>query len=193
MRLAAFDFAMVPANFISTQYIEGPFMAQARAQGVTVLAMKPFGGGRIRNQRLCLRYLRQFPDVLPCIGVESAAQMAENIRLWEGAPGPLTPEERAEMDRIHAELGDTFCHQCGYCEPCPQGVPIMDMNLMEAWVKQCSPETLEMVLGRAVTKAGDCVGCRECVAKCPYDLDIPAMLKEYIALYERTMAGNQPR
>jgi predicted aldo/keto reductase-like oxidoreductase len=189
MDVAAFDFAMVPANFISTQYLEGPFMARARAGGVTVLAMKPFGGGRIQNPGLRLRYLRQFPDVLPCIGVESGAQTAENIRIWERAPGPLTPDEHAEMDRIHAELGDRFCHQCGYCEPCPQGVPIMDMNLMEAWVRQCTPQTLTLVLGWAVKKAGDCVGCRECVAKCPYDLPIPDMLKEYVALYERTVAG----
>jgi hypothetical protein len=184
-----FDFCLVPANFISTQYIEGSFMARARTLGVTVMAMKPFGGGRIDDRRLCLKYLRQFPDVLPCIGVESVAQMAENIRTWDAERGPLTPEDRAAMDRIHAEIGDRFCRQCGYCMPCPQGVPIIFMNLMEVWAKQMSAGVLRMVCQGMVEAAKRCVECRECVGKCPYDLDIPQMLKDNIALYERTVAG----
>ncbi len=189
LEVGVFDFALVPANFLSTQYIEGAFMARARALGVTVIAMKPFGGGRIDDRELCLKYLRQFPDVLPCIGVETAAQMAENIRMWEEAEGAITPADRAAMDRIHAEIGDHFCRQCGYCMPCPQGVPIIMMNLMEVWVKQMSAEALRMVFQGAVEAAKRCVKCRECVSKCPYDLDIPQMLKDNIALYERTVAG----
>ena len=38
-----------------------------------------------------------------------------------------------------------------------------------------------------VDKAKDCVECRECVEKCPYDLPIPEMLRENIALYERVV------
>ena len=46
-----------------------------------------------------------------------------------------------------------------------------------------------MVFQGAVEAAKRCVKCRECVSKCPYDLDIPQMLKDNIALYERTVAG----
>lgn len=132
--VVSFDFAMVPANFMSVQYIEGEFMAKARQRGVTVLAMKPFGGGRLENARLCLKFLKGYPGVLPCVGVQRIAEMEENVHAWEGG-GALTPADRAEMKRIRATLGDRFCRQCGYCVPCPNKVDIMSVNMMQAWVE----------------------------------------------------------
>jgi predicted aldo/keto reductase-like oxidoreductase len=182
-----FDFAMVPANFISTKYIDGEFMEKARDRGVTVIAMKPFGGGRIENPDLCLRFLKQYPDILPCVGVDRIDHMAENLRFWEG-PAELNANDMEEIEGIREELGDHFCRQCGYCHPCPEDVPIIMMNLMEAWVKQFSPEALSSKFGGGVEKARGCIECRECVEKCPYDLPIPEMIKDGIALFERATA-----
>ena len=184
----AFDFAMIPANFISIQYIEGDFMAKARERGVTVFAMKPLGGGRLENARLCLKFLKQYPDVIPCVGVEKVSEMRENVQIWEEEAG-LGPDESGEIERIRATLGTRFCRQCGYCMPCPQGIGIMGVNLMKAWTKQLSTETLVSGFGKAAEKAKDCVECRECVEKCPYDLPIPEMLKENVALYESVARG----
>ena len=61
------------------------------------------------------------------------------------------------------------------------------MNLMEAWTKQIPAEILPQVFGGLVDQAKECVECCECVAKCPYDLPIPEMLRENIALYERVV------
>ena len=92
-----------------------------------------------------------------------------------------------EIERLRETLGDRFCRQCEYCRPCPQGINIPHVNLMEAWVKQIPAEGLSQVFGGLVDKARDCVECRECVAKCPYDLPIPEMLRENITLYERVV------
>jgi predicted aldo/keto reductase-like oxidoreductase len=182
-----FDFAMVPANFISTQYVEGPFMDAARRRGVTVIAMKPFGGGRIDDPGLCLRYLKQFEGLLPCLGVDRREHMAENLRLWtEG--GVVSAKDAREMARIRAELGEGFCRQCGYCLPCPEGVPIMSLTMMEAWTKQLSADALAAHFGGAVEKARSCIRCRECVERCPYDLSIPDLLTKGISLFEKTTA-----
>ena len=37
---------------------------------------------------------------------------------------------------------------------------------------------------RAVELAKGCSECRQCVERCPYDLEIPDMLKENIRFYE---------
>jgi len=37
---------------------------------------------------------------------------------------------------------------------------------------------------RAVELAKRCSECRQCVERCPYDLEIPDMLKENIRFYE---------
>ena len=187
IEVESFDFAMVPANFISTRYIDGPFMDAARERDVTVFAMKPFGGGRIEAPRLCLNFLKQYPGLMPCVGVDRVDQMEENLRIWEDS-AELNANDLREIDRIRNELDENFCRQCGYCLPCPQGVPIISMNLMEAWVKQLSPEALAGVHSGGVEKARECVECRECVEKCPYDLPIPELLKDGIELFERTTA-----
>jgi predicted aldo/keto reductase-like oxidoreductase len=186
VEVASFDFAMVPANLISTQYIEGPFMDRALQRGMTVFAMKPFGGGRLGNARLCLSFLKRYPGVLPCVGIEKLSEMQENVRVWE-EDAALSAQDWAEIERLREVLGDRFCRQCEYCKPCPQGINITQMNLMEAWTKQIPAEILPQVFGGMVDKAKDCVECRECVEKCPYDLPIPEMLRENIALYERVV------
>lgn len=179
-----FDFAMVPANLISTQYIEGEFMTEARSRSIAVIAMKPFGGGRIKNARLCLKFLKRFPDVIPCVGIERADEMKENLECWEDGR-ELNENDRLEMERIRIELGDHFCRQCGYCEPCPQEIDIMMMNLMEAWASAFSKEWLASAGSGMIEQARKCTECRKCVERCPYDLPIPEMLKENIALFEK--------
>lgn len=180
----SFDFAMVPVNFISTQYVEGPFMEKAREREVTVFAMKPFGGGRIKFPELCLKYLKQFPDVIPCLGVDRVEQMEENIRIWED-PNVLSDDDLKKIETIRTELGDHFCRQCGYCVPCPEGVPITMINMMEAWAGLFSPETLASRFKDGVEKSKGCIECDECVERCPYDLPIPEMVKDGIALFRR--------
>jgi predicted aldo/keto reductase-like oxidoreductase len=180
--------AMVPANFISREYIDGEVMAKARAQGVAVLAMKPFGGGRIDNPELCLNFLRTYPGLVPCIGIERVSEMAQNIRIWEDER-PLTADDLAEMDRIRELLGDRFCRACDYCQPCPQDVPISTVAFARIYAKQMPREKVLKILEEPVEQARACIECRECVERCPYDLDIPEMITENITFYE---AFSQP-
>jgi predicted aldo/keto reductase-like oxidoreductase len=41
--------------------------------------------------------------------------------------------------------------------------------------------------GAAIDKARTCLECRECVKRCPYDLDIPSLLKEKIAYWDNVV------
>jgi predicted aldo/keto reductase-like oxidoreductase len=175
--------AMVPANFISREFIDGDFLTEAQARGVAVVAMKPFGGGRISNASLCLRFLKTYPGLLPCPGIEHASEMAENIRVWEEG-APLTDGDVTEMERIRELLGDRFCRGCGYCQPCPEGVPISTVAFAGIFSKQFTRDRVIEVLAEPVEQARACVECRECVEKCPYDLNIPQMIRENIAFFE---------
>jgi predicted aldo/keto reductase-like oxidoreductase len=181
--IPAMAVAMVPANFISREYIDGQVMSRARAQGVALLAMKPLGGGRIDNPELCLKFLKTYPDLIPCIGIEQLAEMEQNIRVWEDN-APLTAEDFIEMDRIREMLGDRFCRGCNYCQPCPEGVPISTVAFAGIFAKQFTPDKVVEILSEPVEQARGCVECRECVDRCPYDLDIPEMIKDNIALFE---------
>ena len=54
-----------------------------------------------------------------------------------------------------------------------------------------SPENLARVdrYRDMMETARRCTECRECVAKCPYDLAIPEMIKESVAFYEEFARG----
>ena len=180
--------ALVPANFISREYIDGEVMAKAKAQGVAVLAMKPFGGGRINNPELCLKFLKTYPGLIPCIGIERVTEMAQNVRIWED-DAPLTADDMDEMERIRDLLGDRFCRGCDYCQPCPQGVPISTVAFASVFARQMTREKVIEMLTEPVEQAKACIECRECVDRCPYDLDIPEMIRENIALFEALAQG----
>ena len=38
-------------------------------------------------------------------------------------------------------------------------------------------------------KIEDCVDCRQCVEKCPYELDIPNLLRKNLEDYRNVLAG----
>jgi uncharacterized protein len=123
LEAASFDLAMVPANLISRQYIEGAFMDQARVQGVTVLAMKPFGGGRLENPRLCLQFLRRYPDVLPCIGIERPSEMRENVRIWEDETPPSPRRTGQRSSASERRWGTASVASVGTASHAPRASP----------------------------------------------------------------------
>jgi predicted aldo/keto reductase-like oxidoreductase len=179
-----FLISMIPANFISREYIDGEFMRRAAERDIAVLAMKPFGGGRIINPGVCLRFLKGYPDLFPCIGIENPEEMAQNIAIWDRSAG-LSEQDREEMKRIRDLLGSRFCRGCRYCLPCPEGIPIQTVTFLQVFAKQMPRERVLTDRHReAVELARECNGCRQCVEKCPYDLEIPAMLEENIRFYE---------
>ena len=171
----SFSVAMVPANFISREFIDGDFRAKAREKEIAVLAMKPFGGGRIENPKLCLKFLKTYPDVIPCIGIGRTSEMAENIRFWEEG-GPLTAQDLSEMQRLKELLGDRFCRGCGYCMPCPQEIRIWPVTFAKVFARQIPRDDYLDWYGGLIERAKECVECRECVEKCPFHLSIPEML-----------------
>ena len=83
------------------------------------------------------------------------------------------------------ELAGEFCRGCGYCEPCPAGISIHDCNRMSLMIRRAPLEawTTEH-WQKEMMKVEDCTGCRQCVSRCPYDLDVPNTLKKNLEDYK---------
>ncbi len=177
--LSAFPFAtiQIPCNFIETDSL-AELVPMAKERQVGVIAMKPIGGGNIREINLNFRFIFNQGIDVAIPGMDSEAQIAENL----AALGDLSPLNEAEITRLQKEkdrLGDSFCRRCEYCMPCPQGLPIAFLHVLKNYyfLYDLKDWVWERIAALAKTYK-DCAACGECVKKCPYQLDMPKIFAE---------------
>jgi predicted aldo/keto reductase-like oxidoreductase len=186
VRSGRFETVMFPFNFIANEAAQ-ELIPLALERGVGFIAMKPLAGGALDDATLAFKYLRQFPHILPIPGVERATEMEEIVAIMEG-PAEMTPDEQAAMERMRSELGNRFCRRCGYCQPCPEGISIQTLMIMDSIIRRMPAANVFSDLTQTVADAEECVECGECEDKCPYDLPIREMIQEHIALFHREKA-----
>jgi len=167
-----FSSIQLPISFINYEVEESGILEQAAEKGIAMLAMKPFGGGRLENARLCLGYVYSLPDVVPLIGVDNVEQVDELVRLTDEEI-VFDKQDLREIERIKRTVGTRFCRACRYCEPCPEGISIYGVLYFPVYLKQLG---LEKVLSgsapQKVEKSNDCTECGKCEERCPFDLSI---------------------
>lgn len=181
-----FETIMFPFNFVAHEAAQ-ELIPLALERGVAFIAMKPLAGGVLDDAALAFKYLRQFPGILPIPGIERTREIEEIVEIMEG-PAELTPDERDRMRNLQAELGQRFCRRCGYCQPCPEGVSIQLMMIMDSLVRRMPAADVFSSCTEIVHGIADCTECGECEEKCPYELPIRDMLNEHAALFRHEMA-----
>lgn len=165
---------MFPYNVVENRNKQ--LFAAASRQGTGTLAMKPLAGGFIPEASRALRYLAGDANV-DCIlaGMASPAEIAANARALQD--GPLTPGETQELENWAKEAGQEFCRRCGYCLPCPQGIDIPMVFLLEGYYDRYELQGWARDRYAALPVPGTaCQACGQCAEKCPYGLPIPAKL-----------------
>jgi len=186
VRSGHFSTIMFPFNLVANEAAQ-ELIPLALEEDVGYIAMKPLAGGALDNATLAFKYLRQFPQILPIPGIERAEEMDEIAGILEGQ-AVMSPDEETAIEHLRAELGSRFCRRCGYCQPCPEGVPIQTLMIMDSILKRMPPANVFSSLAPAVESTEDCIECGECEDKCPYGLPIREMIKEHAELFRREMA-----
>lgn len=156
---------------------------------VGFIAMKGLAGGLITNAEAAMAFMTRYPNVLPIWGVQRACELEQWLAFMGDTP-QATPQMEAFFASERTQLAGGFCRGCGYCAPCTAGIPIsMDarMSLMirrapsQAWL---SPEWQEKM-----NLVEDCAECGVCMTRCPYQLDIPSLLRQNLDDYRAVLAG----
>ncbi|MCB2191739.1 MAG: aldo/keto reductase [Deltaproteobacteria bacterium] len=183
-RFATVQFA---CNFVEDQ-AAGKVFAAAKARGMACIAMKPLGGGLLERADLCFAWLQAQEGVLPIPGMQSTSELNEIAGLYEQRR-ELNQADLDEMQRIRDELGTRFCHRCGYCMPCPNGINIPKVMLFTSQSRRFPPQHLIKASKDFILHAEEnCEDCGECSERCPYELPIPEMLGEITAAFRDFMA-----
>ncbi len=182
-----FETLMFPFCFVTPEATEA-LIPLCRQHDVAFIAMKPMGGGLIENASLAFKCLRQFPDVLPLVGVQSTTEIEEIVAVMEG-PAGFSAQEQAEIQRVSQELGTRFCRGCDYCQPCPQGISISMVMRLRSHAKRFHVDRFYgKDIQAMVERAETCADCGDCESRCPYELAIRETLGENTAWYHGRMA-----
>ncbi|MBN1901781.1 aldo/keto reductase [Candidatus Sumerlaeota bacterium] len=178
----AFETIMIAMNFIVREPVD-VILPVAREHNTGVIVMKPMAGGEITNPRLAFKFFLEMDDVAPIVGIKSPEEIREIMKIIEDGTPP-TKEEKEEMDRIRRETGNVFCRRCGYCEPCPQGVDIVSINVFPSIIKRYPPlYMLQQGMDKSLKSYEKCIKCGECEEKCPYRLHIREMMEKSYRTY----------
>lgn len=165
-----------PFNAVEPEGVE-EILGLARTADIGVIVMKPLAGGALTNTSSAFKYILSHPVTTAIPGMDSLEQVQANAQVGSGEP-VLSDGERQVLEAEAAQLGKTFCRRCEYCQPCPEGVNIPVIFLLEGYLERYNlPQWSKDRYAGMPVKIDACLECGECESKCPYDLPIREMLQ----------------
>ena len=179
-----FDVIMACYSFLEPDAGQKVFPL-AKAKDIGILAMKSFSGGVIEEAGPALRFVLSMADIVPIPGSESLEKANENWKTFtEGRS--LTEEDKERIETIRKEFDRQFCRRCDYCQPCTEKINIQWAVGLKSIIKRLGTNVDELGwLKDLIEKARNCSECGECMARCPYQLPIPEMIKENLDWYDK--------
>ena len=172
-----FETFMFPYNVVELQGEE--VLKAARSRGIGTICMKPLAGGNLDDYALALRFVSQSDAIdISVVGMGDASEVERNAAVADQLI-PLNDEDISKCEKIRKELGGRFCRRCGYCAPCTVGININMCFLMNNYLHKYNlVEWAKERYDALPLHAGDCIGCRVCESRCPYNLPISEMMRE---------------
>jgi len=144
---------------------------------VGFIAMKGLAGGLITDAALAYAYLNKYPNVLPIWGIQRESELDDFLSFQTDTP-KLTPRR---LDKIHSEkedLAQNFCRACGYCLPCPANINIPIAARITLLLRRAvAAFFLSEQSQEEMARIEQCTHCHHCVKHCPYNLNVPDLLK----------------
>jgi len=182
-----YDTLQYPISYLSSNE-ELALITLCREHNMGLLAMKGLCGGLISNAKAAFAFLRQYENVIPIWGIQKMRELDEFL-LYENDPPLLDGNLLSAIKTDKAELSGSFCRCCGYCLPCPVGIPINNAAritflarraVKEYWLSEEWQKNMRLI--------DDCTNCGHCKQNCPYGLDVPALLKAQQEEYFKLVA-----
>lgn len=199
-----FEVILVQYNILDTTNEE--VIAYAAKKGVGVCVMGPVAGGRLALEPpndlkkylskdndsfvdLAFKFVWSNPNVSVALsGMGDEAMVTTNLALAKRDTYTLSDKEKQYTLKIaetYKQLSDLICTQCGYCEPCEQGVNIRQILKQlihwEVYGWDMAKRYYKMIGNSPIfpgKKATACIECGECEDKCPQGIPIMKKIKE---------------
>ena len=152
------------------------------------IAMKGLSGGLLTNSNACMAFMSQY-NVLPIWGIQRESELDEWLGFFDNEV-QMTDEIREFIERDRTQLLGEFCRGCGYCAPCTVGIIINQCARMSQMVRRApSQNWLSDYWQQEMNRIEECINCGACLDRCPYELNIPKLLKKNLEDYKKIVSG----
>jgi predicted aldo/keto reductase-like oxidoreductase len=183
VRSGLYDTMQFPFSYISGEREAGLVKLCAETD-TGFIAMKGLCGGLLSDIGAASAFMNTQANVVPIWGIQTMDELDKLKAAMKSEAGP-DPAQSARIERDRAELRGNFCRSCGYCLPCPAGIPIFNCARMSLLLRRSPPaQWLTPHWRREMEKIKDCIDCGHCREHCPYGIDTPALLKRNYEDYQ---------
>ena len=185
-----YDTVQYPMSYLASEK-EIELIELANQHNVGFICMKGLAGGLITNSKAAMAFISQFDGSVPIWGIQRESELEEWLSYMDETP--VMDDEifnfiKSERDELMGE----FCRGCGYCMPCTVGIEINNCNRMSLMLRRApSKGWLSEHWQKEMEKIEDCVNCGKCISKCPYELQIPTLLRKNLEDYREVLKGNR--
>ena len=185
-----YETVQYPISYLADDQ-EIDFIRLCQKNNVGVICMKGMAGGLITNSKAAMAFVSQFEGTVPIWGIQRESELDEWLSYMKDTP-EMDDEIRAFIESERKELMGEFCRGCGYCMPCTVGIQINQCNRMSLMLRRApSAGWLSENWQAEMAKIENCISCGACLPKCPYELDIPSLLRKNLEDYREVLKGNR--
>ncbi|MHC6203809.1 aldo/keto reductase [Breznakiellaceae bacterium SP9] len=206
------DFAQIQLNYIDWDTLNAKGLYEILTQAkLPVIIMEPVRGGALATLNAkstailkeaaptastaswALRFAAALPNVMTVLsGMSSLEQVDDNLQTFRHFK-PLTDSEQAVLAQAAAAFrasGTIPCTGCRYCMDCESGVDIPRVFSHYNTYQTTKERFIFDMCYRSLSDSQqpkNCIGCGECLKKCPQSIDIPRFMKEIAAFAAETV------
>ncbi len=184
-----YDTLQYPFNHLATDR-EIALVELCREKNVGFVCMKALSGGLVTDARLPFAWLSRFDHIVPIWGIQRMRELEQILDLSENPPA-LDEGILARIEADRQELSGAFCRSCGYCLPCPAGLPIHNANRMRQLLERAPWQNWVTPQWQAgMAKIDSCIRCGACARRCPYGLKPYETLPGQLAFYREFLKSH---
>ena len=182
-----FDTLQFPFSYLASED-DTKLVEKCISSGMGFIAMKALSGGLLTNARAIHAFMRAHKGVVPIYGIQRQSELEEFLAAdREGVT--LNDELLAVIEKDRKELIGSFCRGCGYCMPCPVGIPLNNASrLIQLLTRSPIGPWMQPEFKAQMDKVEDCIHCGVCATRCPYHLKPYELITESLKFYRKLYA-----